>query len=122
MRVALPRVDFGADRLVLHWVGPDSKLITNRYDILEPDPVEAQVSIGALDWILVPGLAADERGHRIGYGRGFYDRLLPEHPEATRAFLGYDFQLVAEVPNTEGDTPVDWVITDARTIRCPDRS
>jgi len=121
-RVALPRIDFDNDRLVLHWVDADAELTPNRYGIPEPSASLAPVSAEKLGCILVPGLAADDRGHRIGYGRGFYDRLLPEQPRATRVFIGYDFQLVAEVPDTEGDEPVDWVITDARTIRCPARS
>jgi len=121
-RVALPRIDFDADRLVLHWVDADSELRPNRYDIPEPQADQADVLVGDLECILVPGLAADERGHRIGYGRGFYDRLLCAYPAAIRAFIGYDFQLLAEVPHTEQDEPVDWVITDARTIRCPARS
>ena len=57
--------------------------------------------------MLVPGLAIDDQGHRIGYGKGFYDQLLPTLPNATSCFVGYDFQLVAEVPAAAHDVAVD---------------
>lgn len=76
-----------------------------------PDAEEAR----ALDVVVVPGLAFDERGHRIGYGAGFYDRALPRHcPPARSLGVAFDFQLVAEVPDTERDVTVDEVITDRR--------
>ena len=68
--------------------------------------------------IVVPALAVDPRGHRIGYGAGYYDRTLPRFaPPAVRRAVAFDFQLVAEVPSTEGDVAVDWIVTDARALR-----
>ena len=64
----------------------------------------------------MPALAFDVRGHRIGYGHGYYDRLLPRLPRALNVAVGYDFQLVSELPDTEGDIAVDWLVTDARTL------
>lgn len=71
----------------------------------------------AVDLVLVPALAVDERGHRIGYGKGFYDRLLPRVARATRVALIFDFERIVEVPNRPEDTPVDVIVTDARVIR-----
>jgi 5-formyltetrahydrofolate cyclo-ligase len=66
----------------------------------------------------VPALAADPRGHRIGYGAGYYDRALPSYvPPAATFVVVFDFQLLAEVPCTEGDVPVDRIVTDARTLQ-----
>jgi 5-formyltetrahydrofolate cyclo-ligase len=65
----------------------------------------------------VPALAVDARGFRIGYGRGFYDRLLPTLPNALTVAIVYDFQLVAEVPEEPFDVPVHVVATDARVLR-----
>jgi 5-formyltetrahydrofolate cyclo-ligase len=70
-----------------------------------------------VDLVLVPALAVDDRGHRIGFGKGFYDRLLPRLTRATRAALVFDFELIAEVPEWEGDQPVDLVVTDRRVLR-----
>ncbi|MBX3275063.1 MAG: 5-formyltetrahydrofolate cyclo-ligase [Sandaracinaceae bacterium] len=75
-----------------------------------------RVDDAAIDLVLVPALAVDERGHRIGYGKGFYDRLLPRL-DATRVALVFDFERIVEVPNRPGDEPVDVVVTDERVIR-----
>jgi 5-formyltetrahydrofolate cyclo-ligase len=70
--------------------------------------------------IIVPALAVDPSGQRIGYGRGFYDRLLQRMaPPAFALAVAYDFDVVAEVPVTEGDYPVDMVATDERVFRIP---
>ena len=75
-----------------------------------------RVDDAAIDLALVPALAADERGHRIGYGKGFYDRLLPRL-DAARVALVFDFERIVEVPNRPGDEPVDVVVTDERVVR-----
>jgi 5-formyltetrahydrofolate cyclo-ligase len=70
--------------------------------------------------IIVPALAVDSNGQRVGYGRGFYDRLLRRMaPPAFALAVAYDFDVVAEVPVTEGDYPVDMVVTDERMFRVP---
>jgi 5-formyltetrahydrofolate cyclo-ligase len=69
-----------------------------------------------LDVIVVPAIAIDPRGYRIGYGAGFYDRTLVRYPKAKKLGVAYDFQLVSEVPNTEGDVPVDVIVTDTREL------
>lgn len=71
----------------------------------------------AIDLVIVPALALDDRGHRIGFGKGFYDRLLPRLTNAFRAGVVFDFELVAEVPDRPGDERVDAVITDQRILR-----
>ena len=121
-RLALPRIDFDTGELQLHWATCLEGLVPNRYDIPEPPDTWPRVAANDLSVVLVPGLAVDERGHRIGYGAGYYDRLLQAHPDSTRIFVGYDFQRVAEVPNTPDDEPMDWVVTDERAYACPARS
>ena len=72
--------------------------------------------VAALDVIVVPALALDASGNRLGYGAGFYDRTLPRFAAATKIGVAYDFQLLAEVPALPTDVPVDLVVTDARTL------
>lgn len=62
--------------------------------------------------VIVPGLAFDRRGHRLGYGGGYYDRYLAGHPGHPTLALCYDFQLVEEIEAEEYDVPVDVVIAD----------
>jgi 5-formyltetrahydrofolate cyclo-ligase len=70
--------------------------------------------------VIVPALAVDPTGQRIGYGKGFYDRLLAHiRPPAFAIAVAYDFEVVPEVPATEGDVRVDMVLTDLRSWHFP---
>lgn len=116
-RVAAPRL--APDRVSLElreWREGD-ELEESGMMFLQPPEDAAPVDDDAIDLVLVPALAADERGHRIGYGKGFYDRLLPRLSRACRVCVIFDFELVQEVPERAGDEPVDVVVTDLRVLR-----
>jgi 5-formyltetrahydrofolate cyclo-ligase len=84
-----------------------------------PEPsTKAPLSISEADAIVLPGVAFDERGGRLGYGGGFYDRFLDSAAGASRIGICFDVQMVEEVPMVEHDHRVDIVVTEARTIRC----
>lgn len=119
-RLLLPRCRQDAPGLLdLGCVSCLSDVVPGRFGLLEPReelcrPPEAF----APDLILVPGLAFDRLGRRLGFGGGYYDRLLAL-PMAANAFsvgLGFDFQLVAALPADPWDRPVAAVITDRQTI------
>ncbi|MDO4551349.1 MAG: 5-formyltetrahydrofolate cyclo-ligase [Planctomycetia bacterium] len=86
--------------------------------ILEPKKVwknakERQVSISAVDLILLPGIAFDKKGGRLGQGKAFYDRLLSKiSPQTKTVGLAFSCQMVPSVPCAEHDRPVDAVITE----------
>jgi 5-formyltetrahydrofolate cyclo-ligase len=67
--------------------------------------------------MLVPLAAFDNRGHRIGYGAGCYDRALAKRPGALTIGVAYDFQLAADIPAAAHDVPVSLVLTEVRLIR-----
>ncbi len=116
--VGLPRVVAGTSDLTLHEVTPDTPLEESGFAVREP-PVDApQLDLRRVDLVLVPGLAFDARGYRLGFGKGFYDRFLPRLPNATRVGLAFELSLLVEVPNAAHDAPVDWIVTDRRVIRC----
>lgn len=71
--------------------------------------------IEKIEVIIVPGVAFDRKGRRLGRGKGFYDRLLGES-KAIKIGVGYEFQLVDEVPSEAHDVPMDIVITEKATI------
>lgn len=71
--------------------------------------------VDTIEMIIVPAVAYDARGNRVGRGRGFYDRLL-QSTRALKVGVGYDFQLVDEIDAEPHDVPVDIVITESRTI------
>jgi 5-formyltetrahydrofolate cyclo-ligase len=110
VRLAYPRVaSVQPPALAFHLVDGPETLGPGVFDI--PAPPAGAPLAGALDVVLVPGVAFDEEGHRLGYGRGFYDRALAQHPGATRVGLCHRFQLLPRVPRRAGDEPVDFVIT-----------
>jgi 5-formyltetrahydrofolate cyclo-ligase len=119
--VYYPAIDAESGTMDFKRVDDVADLAEAGYGFAEPraDAPVAQ----ALDVIVVPAVAVDPVGHRIGYGAGFYDRILPRFaPPAVSVAVAYDFQLIAEVPVTDGDVPVDWVITDRRILRAADGS
>ena len=76
-----------------------------------PEPVaDEPVADDQTALVLMPGLAFDEAGHRIGYGGGFYDKLLNAEPNHPTVALCYDFQMFAHLDTEEFDIPVDLVL------------
>jgi 5-formyltetrahydrofolate cyclo-ligase len=110
------------------WIDPETRAMTFRFSpaealeergfgFREPAPTAPEAARGDLDAIVVPAIAIDPTGHRIGYGAGFYDRTLVRFaPPAVTIGVAFDFQLVAEVPFTEHDVALAHVVTDARAI------
>ncbi|MCK4327413.1 MAG: 5-formyltetrahydrofolate cyclo-ligase [Candidatus Diapherotrites archaeon] len=86
-----------------------------KYGIMEP--LDKEPSSAGLDLVVVPGIAFDESGHRVGYGGGYYDRFLP----AANAFtigLAYDAQVIEDIPAEGHDCPVKKIVTETRVITC----
>lgn len=119
--VALPRVDVAARVLVLHRLrDPATEVAAGYRGIPEPLPDLPQLDAAAVDWVLVPGVAFDAHGHRLGYGGGYYDRLLAAMASAVPRVAGaFDVQLVAQVPCAPHDLTVDTIVTPQRTLVCP---
>jgi 5-formyltetrahydrofolate cyclo-ligase len=83
----------------------------------EPLPHCRPLALEAVDWVLVPGAVFDAYGHRLGYGGGYYDRLLPLLRGDTRRIAGaFELQLVERVPAATHDLRVDAVVTEKRTL------
>lgn len=118
-RVAYPRVTTSTPRLRLH-VGTAEGLRPGRYGISEPDAAWPEVSPDELAVVIVPGLAFDERGRRLGFGGGYYDELLGSLPAERKPFvvgLGFDFQVVEDCPAEAHDAQLDAVVTELRVLR-----
>lgn len=116
VRIAYPVVDMESKSMVLRFTG-SLRDVQDRGNVApEPDPSAEEAT--ALDLLVVPALQVDAKGHRIGYGAGFYDRTLPRFaPPAKAIIVAFDFQLIAEVPVTDGDFACDMVVTDQRVLR-----
>jgi len=115
--LALPRVVRKGEKLAFHLYEPGAKLIPGVFGLSQPgkDWPEA-----VPDVLIVPLLAFDARGMRLGYGGGFYDRTLTDL-RASRNVLAVGFafagQEVADVPHRDGDEPLDWVVTETGARR-----
>jgi 5-formyltetrahydrofolate cyclo-ligase len=120
-RVAYPAVDPETRVMTFRFVDDPASLEEQGLGFREPDAAAPEAA--TLDVIVVPALQIDGTGHRIGYGAGFYDRALARFappataPGAITIGVAFDFQLIAEVPVTEGDVPLSIVLTDERTLR-----
>jgi len=91
------------------------------YNIPEPKKVHInEISIENIGLIIVPGVAFDKRGNRLGHGKGYYDRLLNK-TNAKKIGLAFEFQLKDEIPIDKHDENVDIIITEKRIIRCADK-
>ena len=93
-------------------------LKTGPHGTLQPDPAKCNVvPIECIDIAIIPGVAFDEKGGRVGSGDGYYDRLIPKLPITTRKVaLAFDDQIIGQVPSESHDKHVDIIITDKRTI------
>lgn len=118
----LPRVDPAG--LVVHVVDdPAQDLRPGPWGIREPDPARCAVAdVGSADLIAVPGLAFTTDGMRIGYGRGYYDRLLPGARQGLDApmvaALAFEAQIFDALPRAAHDLPMGWIVTEKRLIDC----
>lgn len=107
-RILLPVV-VGDDLELRLYTGPED-LKPGAYGIEEPTG-ELFTDYADIDFIVVPGVAFDRNGNRLGRGKGYYDRLLPRIPSAYKAGICFPFQLVEEVPAEPFDIRMDEIIT-----------
>lgn len=106
-RVAVPKV-YGEEMRFIYL--EDLTQVSKGYAGI-PEPIaDAPVAENQRALVLMPGLAFDPQGHRIGYGGGFYDRFLAQEPHHPTLALCYEFQMQAHLDTEEFDIPVDTVL------------
>ncbi len=112
-RVVLPKVA-GRDLALFEIRDVDRDVQTGTWGI--PEPVQgASVAVQDIDFLIVPGAVFDERGNRLGYGAGYYDRILSNYGGPTTA-LAFEIQVVSKVPVAAHDVPVQKIVTERRVI------
>ena len=117
-RTALPVVIAQDQPLVFRSWAPGEPLVPGVWDIPTPPETAAEV---LPDVLLVPMLAFDRDGHRLGYGGGFYDRTLEKLRRLKKVIaigVAYQAQMVDRVPRGEYDAPLDFVMTEQETYSC----
>jgi 5-formyltetrahydrofolate cyclo-ligase len=118
---SLPRIRWGVPRVVgermaVHVYDPE-QLVRHRFGMLEPSPRLPVIEPAEIDIVLVPGVAFDRRGGRLGFGGGFYDRFLPL-TSALRVGISHAPCLADELPCDTFDARMDWVITPDQEVYC----
>ena len=115
----LPCVD-GDNLRLRQYTGPECMVAGEQFGIGEPasrDRMGAAGSeeftdLGSIEMIVVPGVAFDHEGNRMGRGRGFYDRLLKSTPNALKVGVAFDFQIMESIPTEPFDVKMDRVISE----------
>jgi 5-formyltetrahydrofolate cyclo-ligase len=116
-KVVVPCTDAKNRKLSLSELRRWEDLGVGAYLIPEPRvECRCDVSLDAVDLIIIPGIAFDPAGHRIGHGMGYYDRLLSENVKAIKVALAFELQLVEKIPSEHHDVSVDIIITEKRII------
>ena len=105
--------------LILSQLNNWSNLESGSYGILEPKKDKLKItSISKVDLVIVPGVGFDERGYRIGHGKGYYDDLLRKSINGLHIGLSFESQIVKKMPTEAHDLPVHKIITEKRIIDC----
>ncbi|MEW6418983.1 MAG: 5-formyltetrahydrofolate cyclo-ligase [Nitrospirota bacterium] len=118
-RVVLPKVQRKGNMIKLYEIADINELSPGYMGIPEPFFSNSRfLSLDELDLIVIPGVAFDYSGNRLGYGGGYYDMLLAQRQkEMPIIALAYEEQLVDSIPVEEHDVKVDVIVTDKRIIR-----
>jgi 5-formyltetrahydrofolate cyclo-ligase len=93
-----------------------TELVRHRYGMLEPNTTCPIFPTTQLQLIIVPGIAFDSNGYRLGYGKGFYDRFLAKCPDAVSVGLAYQTQIVEDTFSQALDVPVQHIFTESGRI------
>ena len=123
IKKSLGKKNVAIPKIIQHEIEPsiiidfDSLIPAGKFGILEPIDL-MKIAYKNIDLVLVPGIAFDSEGHRIGYGFGYYDKFLKKIPKSVKIGLAFDFQVVDKITAEEHDVPVDFIITEKRVIEC----
>jgi 5-formyltetrahydrofolate cyclo-ligase len=126
-KLVLPLVDPVQRVLKLYEIKETSELAPGYMGIPEPERKEdRRVDVNDVDLIIIPGAGFDVKGNRLGYGGGYYDKLLsptpsPQSLPPSVIALAFEEQIGEEIPSEPHDIKVDIIITDKRLIRCKEK-
>jgi|SRR5208282_1066932 len=118
-QLCLPRVNRGRDTLKIHLVSdPAHETAPGAFGIREPRIECTRADLDQIDFVLVPGVAFTPQGDRLGYGRGYYDRLIRElNHRPLLAAAAFALQIREQIPISAGDQRVDLIITEQTSYR-----
>ena len=118
-QVVVPKTDMNNRTIICSSLTKWNDLLSGAYNILEPrQECVNEVSIESIDLIMIPGVAFDCQGNRIGHGMGYYDRLLQKKMSAHCLGLAFELQIVESISTEKYDVKVEKIVTEERIITC----
>ncbi len=117
--ICLPRIN--DDRMDFFRYRANDPLVTSSFGVPEPERDTSPVSVAQIAVAVCPGLAFDEQGGRLGYGKGFYDKYFSQYRQRQRPILigaAYPFQMVAHVPQETTDIRMNHIFLPGRSVTC----
>jgi len=112
-RVAIPKVV--NDEIEFYYINSINDVSIGNFGIREP--ISSNLAQNELPLIIIPGVAFDKNRHRIGYGRGFYDKYLAKNKVVAKIALAFEFQLMEEIPFDDYDEILDIIITEKSIVQ-----
>jgi len=119
--VVVPIIEKETKTLRLSYIEDPAVLSRSTFDVPEPVGHELPAQASDVKAVIIPMLAFDKRGNRLGYGAGYYDRFLTTHPHMTRIGIAFACQELPEIPTDPTDAGMDLIVTDTGIIHCPCR-
>lgn len=115
--VVVPKCIPSKKELIFYEIDAFNQLTKGYANLQEPDPLKTiKINKKSIDLLIVPGIAFDERGYRIGFGGGYYDRFLQDFDVLTASLVS-DLQIKHKIPNDKYDIPVNYLITEKNIIK-----
>ena len=119
--VVVPIIEKDTKTLRLSFLRDPDLLRESTFDVPEPVGCELPAEAADVKAVIVPMLAFDKKGNRLGYGAGYYDRFLSSHPHITRIGIAFACQEAEEIPADATDAGMDIIVTDSGIMRCRSR-
>ncbi|MBF0273848.1 MAG: 5-formyltetrahydrofolate cyclo-ligase [Nitrospinae bacterium] len=115
----LPFTEIVDEKIEVRTFNGWNSLIKGKFGILYPSEKGVDIKESGIDLVVIPGVAFDEKGNRIGFGKGFYDQLLHRKNDVIKVALAYELQVMKEsLPKEKHDVHVDYIVTEKRVINC----
>jgi 5-formyltetrahydrofolate cyclo-ligase len=110
-KIIVPKTHLRFHSLSLHQLKSFEDLYKGRYGLLEPLPHTKMIDPKDIDLAVIPGTVFDKNGHRIGYGKGYFDKL-NKHLKCPKIGLAYNFQIIENIPVDKHDEKIDILISE----------
>jgi 5-formyltetrahydrofolate cyclo-ligase len=116
--VIVPIIECETTSLRLSYLTDPSVLVESTFQVPEPVNHEIPAQADEVKVVIIPMLAFDRRGNRLGYGSGYYDRFLCAHPKIHRIGIAFSCQEFEVIPSDENDIRMDLIVTENDILRC----